>query len=310
MHYYHAFGLRIASEIELPELHPGSGPADIHIHFRSTPQQNIVDPERWFSVNDDSVWLKMGGIAFLVEGGRTIRVEALPETPVADVRVWLLGTVMAALLHQRGYLPIHANVIANGEASAAAFAGDSGAGKSTLAAWFEGRDYRVLADDLCVIRIGSDDKPQLFEGIPRLKLWAEALEALGRGTKGLEQVFSETDKYHVPMRRSRELGSLEPLDLERIYLLDRAAEGDALAIERLTGAEAARGILANAYRWEMGQEIQEPRAQFDQCLALARHCAVFRIARRWGMEWFGEDAEAIERHMKTPLAGLPKAKRT
>jgi len=57
----------------------------------------------------------------------------------------------------------------------------------------------------------------------------------------------------------------------------------------------------------MGELIQPPRAQFDQCLALARHAAVFRIKRRWGMQWFEEDALAIERHLAAPIESPRKA---
>ena len=301
LYQYHAFGLRITSAIELPELHPGDGPADVEILFRAPPQLIEAEPGPWFSIAGDSVSMKLGGMRYVVSGGRSIVIEAAADTPPADVRVWLLGTVIAALLHQRGYLPVHANVVALGEAGAAAFAGDSGAGKSTLAAWFESRGHRVLADDLCAIAPSGGGAPRLFEGIPRVKLWKDALAALGRTSTGLEKVASNLDKYHVPMRTSGQRGSLEPLQLERVYLLDRAAEGEPLAIQRITGSEAARAIMANAYRWSIGQEIQQPRSQFDQSVAVARSATVFRISRRWGMSSFREDAEAIEAHMIAPL---------
>lgn len=218
--------------------------------------------------------------------------------------MWLLGSVTAALLHQRGYLPIHANVVALPGNSAAAFAGDSGAGKSTLATWFDAQGHRVLADDLCAIAPNMGGPPQLFEGIPRVKLWSDALGMFGRSSDGLERVARNVDKFHVSLGRSGRAGSLDPFQLERIYLLARADEGGPLRIVRLGGAEAANGVLANAFRWELGQLIQPPRAQFDQCLQLARQTSIFRIERRWGIDLFEEDATAIERHLATPLSAL------
>ena len=260
---------------------------------------------QWAEVAGDTAVLRFEGMCFTVAGGSTIRIEAPDDKPDIDIRIWLLGTVMAALLHQRDYLPIHANVVALPGDRAAAFAGESGAGKSTLAAWFEVRGHRVLADDLCAIRIGEDGRPQLFEGIPRMKLWRETLEAFGRDPEGLSHVASDLDKYHVPLGRSAEVGSLEPLELERVYLLEFAAEFPLPTIERVTGVNAAHGVLANVFRWGLGQMIQpDPRAQFDQCLAVARHAAVFRVNRRWGMENFAGEAEAIERHLMTPLDEL------
>lgn len=218
----------------------------------------------------------------------------------ANIRVWLLGTVVAAILHQRGYLPIHANVIVHGE-EAAAFAGDSGAGKSTLAAWMQARRRQVLADDLCAIRL-SDGEAAVFEGVPRMKLWEETLRAFGRTPEGLAKVASDLDKYHVPLEAAPREGSLRPLPLTRIYLLDRAGAGEPFRIERLSGIAAADGVLANAFRWGLGQLIQDQkRTQFDQCLALARRAAVFRIHRTGGMEQLDAEARLIERHLDSPV---------
>lgn len=249
--------------------------------------------------------MRFHDIRFKVIGGRSILIEADPSTPDRDIRLWLLGSVIAALLHQRGYLTIHANVLALGDgSSAAAFAGDSGAGKSTLAAWFDQQGHRVLADDLCAIAAGPDGEPRLFEGIPRVKLWADALAGLGRNHKGLEKVASDLDKYHLPLSTSMRPGSLEPLKLERIYLLSETAGDEPFTVRKLAGVEAANGVLTNAYRWQLGQMIQPARAQFDQCLALARYASVFRVSRRWGFDNFKEDAQEIERHMLTPLSEL------
>ena len=307
LHYYHAFGLRIGSELELPELHPGEPPADIDIHYRPSTDPPLAQGDDWLRVEPDRTSVRFEDIQFTVADGRSILIETDPSTPEHDIRVWLLGSVMAILLHQRGYLPVHANIVGLGRGNAAAFAGDSGAGKSTLATWFDAHGHRVLADDLCAVRMGPDGTPLLFEGIPRVKLWSDTLEAFGRTSDGLEKVASDLDKYHVPTSRNRQMGSLEPLAMERFYILDRAEEGAGLRIADVSGAQAAQSILANAFRWEFGQRIQPPRAQFDQCLALARHARVFRIERRWGFDHFEEDCAQIERHLTTPLDELPVA---
>lgn len=288
----------------MPELHPGDGPADVVVRYRLTDYPPLADWDNWLVVAGDSVSVRFDDIQFTISGGRSIDIAARTGTRDNDARVWLLGSVMAALLHQRSYLPIHANLITLAGTRAAAFSGPSGSGKSSLAAWMEARGHRVLADDLCAILPDADGRPQAFEGIPRLKLWGDTLTALGRAGEGLERVSSDLDKYHVPLGRALEPGSLAPVAVDRIYLLDRATEGEGLSIARLQGAEAAYGVLDNTYRWNIGQAIQPPRAQFDQCLSLARHAAVFRIRRRWGMRWFEEDAAAIEQHLLSPVAEM------
>lgn len=301
LHHYHAFGLRIASELELPELHRGTPPADVTIRYRPSDRPPLMTGDFWLDVSQGRVSNRLEDIQFTVENGNSVLIETYPSTAVEDIRVWLLGSVMAAVLYQREYLPIHANAIALVDEGAAAFAGQSGAGKSTLAGWFEGRGRRVLTDDLCAIRLRPGDVPKLYEGIPRLKLWSDALGQFGRTNAGLEKVASGLDKFHLPTGGTQRKGSLEPLRLDRIYLLDKADQGGDFRIVPLHGAAAATEVLANAFRWYLGQRIQAPRAQFDQCLSLARHARIFRVERRWGFDQFEEDCAAIERHLDAPL---------
>lgn len=296
--HYHAFGLRIASEIELPELHQGTGPDDVLISFRRVPCR--TRPGDKARRRDGRVDMTLWNIDFTVSGGRRIEIAAPEDVAIVDVRIYLLGSVMGALLYQRGYLPFHANVVRQG-GWAAAFAGDSGAGKSTLAAWLDGRGHEVLSDDLCGVSLAGGGA-LVFEGIPRMKLWAETLRAFDRDSPGLTPVATTMDKYHVPLRNAGRVGSLDPVPLERIYLLDKAAPDAPAGIERLRGVEATHAMITNVYRWELGQAMLEsPRAQFDQCLALANRAAVFRLRRNWGLDRFDEEAGAIERHLETPL---------
>jgi hypothetical protein len=299
LHHYHAFGLKIASELELPELHPGHGPADVSIRFTRSPDAPPRDD--LVTVEGERLYLRLWDIEYEVLGGREICVTAPARKEMMDVRIYLLGSIMAGLLHQRSYLPVHGNVLSIG-GGAAAFCGDSGAGKSTLAAWFEAQGLEVLADDLCAVRFDAASNPSVFEGIPRIKLWPESLELFGRNSATLDKVASDLDKYHVPLARAKKEGSLIPGPLERIYILDRSDEGRALSIERLTGLAAAKAVLDNAFGWQLGQNIKDnDRRQFDACLAIASRCAVFRLRRRWSLAHFDEDAKLIERHLTEPL---------
>lgn len=240
-------------------------------------------------------------IRFTVTAGHTIEIEAPEDVAVIDVRIYLLGTVMGALLHQRGFFPVHANVVRLGT-SAAAFAGPSGAGKSSLAAWLEDRNHEVLSDDLCAVRF-DEGRPMVFEGIPRMKLWPDSLRAFNRDAEDLTPVASDLEKFHVPLRPAARTGSLDPVALSRIYVLDKAGPDAPPGIERLSGVHAAQALLANAFTWELGQKILEsPRRQFDQCLTVANRAAVFRVRRNWGMRCFDVEGEAIERHLLTPLS--------
>ena len=210
---------------------------------------------------------------------------------------------MATLLHQRGYFPLHANSVVLGNGAVAAFSGPSGAGKSTMAALLDREGFRVLGDDLCAIKVDAGQRPRVFGGIPRLKLWHETLELFGQGADGLEPVGGGLDKFHVPLDGVQEVGSLECRPLERLYLLALREREDEPLIQPIGGMLAAGSVLDNAFRWSIGQSVagENSRAQFDQALAIARTIAVFRIARRWGRDHLFEEGAAIAAHLAAPL---------
>ena len=91
---------------------------------------------------------------YLVSGGCEIIIEPHPTATEKDVRLFLLGSAMGALLLQRGIWPLHGSAIA-GRSGAALFVGVSGSGKSTLVGAFHQRGFQVLADDVCAITAGS-----------------------------------------------------------------------------------------------------------------------------------------------------------
>lgn len=300
MFHYHAFGLRIESALALPELHGGAaGPADVRVTLT---QGQAPAGEGWIAVDADTVVLRLEDMVFTVSEGRRIEIVAPPERADNDIRIWLLGTVMATLLHQRGMFSLHANAVELPGGGAAAFSGGSGEGKSTLAGLLDRAGFRVLGDDLCAIGF-AEGRPLVHAGIPRLKLWRETLGLFGREAGGLERVASDLAKYHVPLAGAAEEGSLDPLRLERVYLLGRREREDEPLITRLTGATAAGAVLDNAFRWAIGQAVagEGSRVQFDQAMAIARGAEVFRLARRWGTEWLFEEGAEIAAHLRAPL---------
>lgn len=174
---YHAFGLDIRSEIQLPELSvsfasPGQSVGVIDVRYGHVPE-NLENPKAsgvLFQAADGVFLLKMDSIArYMASNGKEIIVEPLPGSGEKDIRLFLLGSVFGALLHQRGALALHSSGIVTShgdEKKAVLFAGNSGIGKSTLAAALQQRGYPLLGDDkiavlfkrsatVCVSRLGS-----------------------------------------------------------------------------------------------------------------------------------------------------------
>lgn len=243
---------------------------------------------------DGIVLVTIPGVArYLVRGGREIVVDPLPDGSERNVRLFLLGSVLGILCHQRGLLPLHANaVVANG--GAYAFSGHSGAGKSTLAAHFARSDHEVLCDDVCVISFDEAGAPLAWPGLPRLKLWGDAIAALGQARDGLDRAVDGLDKYHLPIAAS---AVARPVPLRRLYLLLRAEAGAAGEIVRLRGQQAMAALMANTYRGLCLKPMGLTRRHFLQCAALASRIEVYAASRKWGYEVFAEEAERLTRHV-------------
>ena len=99
--------------------------------------------------------LKMdGGGRYLVQNGNEIIVEPAADSLASDVRVFLLGSCIGALLHQRGLLVIHAGAVYT-EKGAVLFTGHSGCGKSTLLGELMRRGYKMMVDDVCAVTLDA-----------------------------------------------------------------------------------------------------------------------------------------------------------
>jgi len=212
------------------------------------------------------------------------------------VRAYLLGSAMGALLHQRGLLPLHANAIEI-DGRAIAFAGPSGSGKSTLAAYFRARGRRLLSDDVCAVSFGPGGEAVAWPGVPRIKLWTDALAAFGHSAGDLEKVVNWEDKYSLPMTMAAPSG---PLPLARIYLLG-AAQGKS-RIEALSGAAAFDAVASNIYRSEFAGPLGRAESLFANSLSLVRSTGLYLAERRLGFDVFEAEVERLERHIAD---GLP-----
>ena len=176
---YAAYGLTLESQIPLsfPPATAG-GPADVTIRIgrvADTPAAPVGG--RPWSADADTFRLEVDGVArYLVKSGHDIAVEPTAGTE-ADVRVFLLGSVLGACLQQRGILTLHASAVETAR-GAVLFAGPSGAGKSTLAAALVDRGFRMLSDDVTGVVLDAGRQPVALPAAPAVRLWPDMLETL------------------------------------------------------------------------------------------------------------------------------------
>jgi hypothetical protein len=291
-HFYKAYGLTIASQIELPELEP-SAPASVDVLItvgpidlpKPSPETGIAfrfEPSQQYLA-----WQTVG--AFLITDACRIEVEPAPGVDDALLAFPLLGPVMALLLHQRGLLILHASAIAVGGKSAV-FMGDKGAGKSTTASAMIRAGHRLLTDD--VVALDLAEQPMIVPGFPQLKLAADAAAAFPiRQAEIRPQVHAAIDKMQHRLHGGF---SGDAVPATRIYILER---GDKAAITPLPGVSALPAIIKFSYVTRFGRPAlvgDFATTHLRQCAALASQIGVCRLEVPTGLDRIAEAVALIE----------------
>ncbi len=278
---YHLFGWRVRSALPLPDLVPwrGDGRApDLIVEIGAVPP---LDPQlRSFSpavqIGPNGVRVAIPAVAtYWVEAGRRVIVEPVLPEDAPDIRVFLLGTVLAILCFQRGLLPLHASAIDIG-GRVLLLSGVSGAGKSTLAAAFSARGYRLLSDDLCALEVEEGQPLRVLPAFPRVKLWRDSATQLQVPIDGLERSREELEKYHVPLAAAQ--FQPEALPPAHIVLLRTERAPELPPPRHLIGLEALRRHDL-VHRWRIGSALGYQALIFKAMARLIKAVPVMEVAR-------------------------------
>jgi len=275
MSTYTAFGLSIHSDMQLPALlRSNNKKIDIQIIRGKVNKKGLDAPEqtRLFSqlaVNE--LWLHVPNIAwFYVSNGNKIIVEAENGSDEQSIILYILGTCMGAIMHQRNRLVIHGNAIRVGE-GCVVFAGQSGNGKSTLAAAFHQRGYSILADDLAVI----DEQGKVQPSYPQIKLWHDTAKKLEIEISRLKRIRLQIDKYAYPIKDGF---CTIPLPIKAIYILNNHNQ-DEFLFEPIKGIAKFNPLKNNTYRINHLDGLGLKKQHFKRCSQLANQIQLTRITR-------------------------------
>lgn len=248
--HYKIFGLRIKSEILIPEV-----PVQTENYFDKEEVlilkgdllslwDDLSNANQYFVIRNNLVMFKINNIAiFLIQNGTEIVVSPLTDYEEDIVRLYLLGTCMGALLMQRRTFPLHGSAVAiNGKSYL--FVGDSGAGKSTLATEFLNRGFQLLSDDVIAISLQENNTPIVTPSYPQQKLWQESLSKFGMESNQLRSIYGRENKYCVPVHNQY---FTEPLPLGGIFEIKKT-KSEAIEVSKIEGMERFKVLSYNTYR--------------------------------------------------------------
>ncbi len=275
---YHCWGLIILSEFECPELIDGAGSADVSVVMGSTPE-SLPDAEFRgvrYEMTQNQFLLRVDNVArYHVTNGDRIVVEPFSDAEPLAVRLFLLGSAFGALLQQRGLVPMHASVMEMC-GRAVMFCGPSAMGKSTLAITLYNRGYRMLADDVCVVRLDEAGLPLAIPGYPQVKLWADTLNLLKTADSDkLPKPRQGLEKYNLDTRTTF---CRTPLPLKAIYCIG-LANSPSFELKPIRGKDKFIALFNNTYRVQFLDKLINKTFHHQLCTAIAKHVHMVRLIR-------------------------------
>jgi hypothetical protein len=277
---YQAYGYIVSSDLALPALPEAEGTADVHVRLERAPDHLSNERGRGacYSAAPGEALVSIDGIGrFHITNGSEIVVDVAPEADRATLPLFVLNLAFGLLLMQRGDLVLHAAAIET-DGKCVALAGTSSAGKSSVAAALHARGYRVLTDELCVIRDQPGRGPCVVPGPPHLQVWADALDRLGHDPSALEPVRPGLRKYALPLGAGH---ATVGLPLEALYVLQPWG-GDDVEITPLTGVPRFEALAKVTYRFEYVQPMALTAVHFDRIRRLLSvSTALLKHPQRW-----------------------------
>ncbi|SKA00919.1 hypothetical protein [Sediminibacterium ginsengisoli] len=281
MYNYWAFGLRIHSDIAFPELLPFNfnGDADVIVQLGE-----VAIAGKGWNISADEFSFSIRDVAkYYVASGKTIVAEPLEQVDVTNVtalrplRLYLLSTAFAAIITQRGQIPLHASAI-EGREGLTLIAGDSGAGKSVTLATLSGLGHKIFSDDIIVMKKMPDAEDLLaFASYPMVKLWSDSLEKLqqDRFSDRSFPIKPGMDKYGIFFHDAFDRTGKQ---VKNIVLLKRKTEGP-VTVTALTGKDAFAAIRNQLYRPMLVFTIEARMILMKTIAALIESCNIYEITR-------------------------------
>jgi len=284
---YTLYHLPVLSDMALPELLPteplaqasdlAAAEALEQVSIRRGPEMRLSDIETkpWFCANDlTEARLRHRRIGeLMIKQGALIEIRTLPDVDEDLIRLYLLGSAMGCLLHQRGIIPLHVSTVCiNGQAWA--FTAPSGTGKSTLAARLHHfQNCPMVSDDVAALHV-IDGQAYIAGGPPLMKLSPE-FAAVFDGATLSAIPHPESDKLKVQTNHSF-LSGLLPLAGIVVLERDESVPTGGLEIEPLTGTAAFMGAAEAIYRHEMALAMSSSTYMFNKLMELTSHVPFYR----------------------------------
>lgn len=300
MYEYQAYGLKIHSEIELPELVPQSSQSqpDIIIGLRKLSDSPLktesVSHVYQLTPQGFYVYWDMIG-TFAIPDIHHLWIDCDPDADQDRLRLFILGAAIGVMLHMRSLFVLHASAVVI-QGQAVVFMGNKGWGKSTLAATLKTRGHVVLGDDVIAIDLSNPKQPVVIPSFPQIKLWPDAVAALYHNSDQAQPLVNESSKQQVQFHDTFEFQSIP---LGQFFVLGKS---DPVEIAGMTIQDTIQYLLQNTYVARFQDALLQGEAaqkHFAQLTTLANTIPTHRLLRPTNLDLLHDVAELVEAHLLT-----------
>lgn len=281
---YWGFGLLIHSEIEFPELLPFDfdNKADLFIRRGITPQALIGDDvisKVGVQISRKEYLLQIDQVAsYYALNGAEILVQAHAGSDEKSVRLFLLGSVMAAVLHQLDRVVLHASAVMV-DHEAVLFCGRSGAGKSTTVTLLQQAGYKVFSDDVCVLKASTDSGSQVeaYPSYPMIKLWRDTFDLLNLSPgERVHKIRPALPKYGQFFHHHFKPGAIP---VRAVFILHKDLTIAEPVIHPLSALDGFKYLQKNNYRNLQITAMKKQELHFKTLAQLASAVPVYKLSR-------------------------------
>jgi hypothetical protein len=181
---------------------------------RKVVNANLCKPH--LKVNNQVLWLDVYNVAqYYVQNGHQVIIQPYQDVDPDSIELFLNGSVLGAILHQRGIIPFHGSAFSIND-KGILLCGFSGAGKSSITASFCQNGAKFISDDITPVSMdGSTAKIAPLK--TSMKLWDDSIKELNIKKDNLKKIRPVLDKYYVPYPVDHEKYRLDHLIILGIH---------------------------------------------------------------------------------------------
>ena len=181
-----------------------------------------------------------------------------------------MGSAIGALLIQRGILLFHGNSLEkNGKAIICL--GDSGVGKSTIAYQLMKDGWNLISDDLVALDLDNNVLP----GIPRIKLWEDAISHFGLDTMQLNRVANGFNKFAITKENINSCN--QKVELDKVLILNRYKGNCIKSIRMDSKRECLESLIKNYYRPVFIRFLNHEKEYFLLINRILKYTPIFKL---------------------------------